>query len=218
MKKIKLAIADDHTLMRTALARLLQDDYIKVTIEAENGLDLISKLETMPVDVVLMDINMPEMNGFETTKWLKKNMSNVKVIALSMFADDASVIRMIRCGAVGYLLKDTEPKILRKAIFEVLDHGVYYSEILSESIIHKASNGKASEEQSMPHLSDREEEFLKLACSDMSMKEIAEKMIVSPRTVDGYREQLFQKLHVSSRIGLVLFAVKHRIYLVDASH
>ncbi len=213
MSKINLAIADDHTLIRKAIANLLDDGLFSVIVQAENGHDLIEKIEGKKIDILLLDISMPVMNGFETAQWIRKNRPEIKVLALSMFADDASVIRMIKVGAKGYILKDAEPHILRNAIFQLHEQGIYYSDLITDKMIN--SMGAEGLEQSDVTITDREEEFLKLACSELTMKEIAEKMKVSPRTVDGYRDQLFQKLNLQTRTGLVLYAIKNRICVME---
>ncbi len=215
MPKIKIAIADDHTLMRKALVNLLNDHQFTVVAQAENGRELIELVEDIKLDVVLMDINMPIMNGFETTDWLRRKKPTVKVLALSMFADDASVIRMIKAGAKGYILKDAEPQALRNAICELMENGVFYSDFVNDKMMNKMNGKGETLVDALISLTAREEEFLNLACSEMNMREIADKMNISPRTVDGYREQLFVKLNVQTRTGLVLYAIKNRLYLLD---
>lgn len=214
---IKIAIADDHKLFRRGLVQLLEDDVFRVLAEADDGRELIEKLRNVDVQVVLMDINMPVMNGFETTEWLRKHRPDTRVLALTMSNDDKDVIKMIRAGAKGYLLKDVEPMHLKKAILEVVKKGFHYSEQISGKLV-SSLNGDSEmyEEENIGNmLGDRELQYVKLACSDLSHKEIADKMGVSPRTVDGYRDSIFHKLRVQSRVGLVLFAVKHKIYAIE---
>jgi len=210
-----IALADDHVVMRNGLASLLKDLGYTILYEADNGKDFIEKTkkERLP-DVALLDINMPKMDGYETAAWLKENFPEVKVLALSMYDDDAAIIRMLKNGAKGYILKDSNIADVKSAIDSVLSKGYYYSELVTGKLIHSINHldepAHASIKE-MLKLSTREVEFLKLACTEMSYKEIAEKMYLSPRTVEGYRDALFEKLNLKSRVGLVLFAIKNGI-------
>lgn len=216
---IRLALVDDHNLLRTGLAGVLDKLDYKVIMESENGRQFIDKLDTENLpDVVLMDINMPEMDGFETTLWLKKNHPLVKVLALSMFDDENSIIRMLKNGARGYILKDSRAAELKAAIEAVVHKGFYYSELVSGSLLHSLhqdgdedDNDNDSDLQKVLKLKPRDIEFLKLVCTELTYKEIAERMFLSPRTIDGYRDDLFQELGVKSRVGLVIFAIKNGI-------
>jgi DNA-binding NarL/FixJ family response regulator len=210
-----LALADDHIVMRNGLASLLRDMGYTILYEADNGKDFIEKThkERLP-DVALLDINMPKMDGYETAAWLKENFPEVKVLALSMYDDDAAIIRMLKNGAKGYVLKDSNIADVKSAIDSVLSKGYYYSELVTGKLIHSINHLDEPDHASikeMLKLNAREIEFLKLACTEMSYKEIAEKMFLSPRTVEGYRDSLFEKLKVKSRVGLVLFAIKNAI-------
>jgi two-component system, NarL family, invasion response regulator UvrY len=214
---VKIALVDDHSLLRNGLASLINNLGYSVLYECSNGQQLIDKVEKNEApDVILMDINMPEMDGFETTLWLKRNRPLVNVIALSMYDDETSIIRMIKNGARGYILKDTNPKELKLAIESVMAKGFYYSDLVSGKIVKRVRNEDGEDEEGnnsklAVKLNERQIEFLKLAATEMTYKEIAEKMHVSPRTVDGYRDELFEKLNIKSRVGLVLFAIKNGI-------
>lgn len=209
-----LALVDDHVLLRNGLASLLRDLDYTISFEADNGQQMISKLETHPLpEVVLMDINMPVMDGLATTLWLKQNHPDVRVLALSMLDDENTIIKMIRNGAKGYVLKDCDPSELKTAIQSVLQKGFYHSELVSSKLIHGLSK-ENEDDKSSPNklaLNEKELEFLKWVCTDLSYKEIADKMHVSPRTVDGYRDTLHEKLEVKSRVGMALFAIKKGI-------
>jgi two-component system, NarL family, invasion response regulator UvrY len=214
---IKVVLVDDHVLLRNGLASLVNNLGYTIQYECSNGKQLIDKVDKDDLpDVILMDINMPEMDGFDTTLWLKKNLPLVNVIALSMYDDETSIIRMIKNGARGYILKDTDPKELNRAIEAVMTKGFYYSEEVSGKIVRRVRDEEKKDEEGdksklAATLSERHIEFLKYAATEMTYKEIAEKMFVSPRTVDGYRDELFQKLDIKSRVGLVLFAIKNGI-------
>jgi two-component system, NarL family, invasion response regulator UvrY len=209
-----IALTDDHVLLRNGLANLVKNLGHTVIFEADNGKDFIEKLnpDFLP-DIVLMDINMPIMDGCETAKWIKEHHPQIMVLALSMYNDENSVIRMLKCGAKGYLLKDSKPQELDAAINALLKEGFHYSELLNGKLIH-AINKMGDENGDLNvliHLNEKETEFLKYACTELTYKEIAEKLFVSPRTVDSYRDALFEKLKLKTRVGLVMYAVKNGI-------
>ncbi|HEV8287287.1 MAG TPA: response regulator transcription factor [Chitinophagaceae bacterium] len=210
-----IALADDHTVMRNGLATLLKGLGYTILYEADNGKDFISKInKEQPPDVALLDINMPGMDGYDTAAWLKENFPDVKVLALSMYDDEAAIIRMLKNGAKGYILKDSNISDVRAAIESVMSKGYYHSELVTGKLIHSINHLDAPAHSSIKELlklNNKETEFLKLACTEMSYKEIAEKMFLSPRTVEGYRDTLFEKLGVKTRVGLVLFAIKNKI-------
>lgn len=210
MKKHSIAIVDDHLLFAQSLDSLVSSfgDY-KVTFHATNGKNFIENLGHLntPPDVVLLDINMPIMNGVETMAWLKDNRPELKTIALSMDDSEETIIKMLRLGAKGYLLKDIHPDVFKRAITDVIEKGFYYSERITNTLLDTIDKKEHVEDV---FLKDREIEFLKLAGTEKTYKEIANIMCLSPKTVDGYRETLFDKLEVRSRIGLVLYAIKHK--------
>lgn len=213
----KIVLTDDHALLRNGLVEVVKKQGHEVLFEADNGNDFIEKLKSGKLpDIVLMDINMPEMDGFETTQWLKQNHPDVRVLALSMYDNEASIIRMLKCGAKGYILKDSEPAELRAAIDDVMNKGFYYSELVSGKLINAINkiDDAGTDINTVSNLNERETEFLKYACTEMTYKEIADKMFVSPRTVDGYRDALFEKLNVKTRVGLVIFAIRNGIVRV----
>jgi DNA-binding NarL/FixJ family response regulator len=212
--KATLALADDHILLRSGLASLLKELGYTVLFEAGNGRQVMQKLTASPLpQLILMDINMPVMDGFATTQWLKEHHPSIKVLALSMLDDEASVVKMIRSGARGFLLKDSEPEELDHAISSVLQKGFYHSEMVSGKLMMALSKGEEGidGEEHQVLLSEKEQELLRWVCTDLSFKEIAGHMNVSPRTVDGYRDALFEKLEIKSRVGLALFAVRQGI-------
>lgn len=205
--KITIAIADDHAIVRKGLISILKSyPTLHIVADADNGHELIEKITLLPQppDVVILDINMPVMNGYETTNQLLAKWSSCKVLALSMFDDEECVIRMLRCGANGYLLKDTSPKELYKAITHLKTNQYYYTDKVTGHVLNIAHTANIHRKE----MTDREHEFLLLCCKELTYKEIADKMCVSPRTVDGYRESLFKKLNIPSRVGLVMYAIK----------
>lgn len=204
---IKIALVDDHVILRKSLAILIEmfKDF-KITIQADHGLDFIGQLknELIP-DIAMLDITMPVMDGVETAFWLKKNHPQVKVIALTMIKNDYIVIRMLKNGARGYILKDCEPSELRNALYQVYNKGYYYNELVSSKIRNRELYGEFPKIM----LTEQELIFLRWACTEKNYKEIAEEMSVSPRTIDGYRESLFRKLNISSRVGIAIYAIKN---------
>jgi DNA-binding NarL/FixJ family response regulator len=211
-KKIKVAITDDHILLRNALARLVNSfDGYSVLLEADNGKDLRNKImKHLVPDVVLLDVNMPEMDGFETTQWLRKNYPYIKILALSMLSDEKTIIKMFRLGATGYLLKNTDAEELKKAMDAVVNKNVYLSEYVSAKLV-TALHADTEENSKTIILNEREKDFLRWACTELTYKDIAEKMNLSPRTVDDYRQSLFTRLSVHSRVGLVMYAIRNGI-------
>jgi DNA-binding NarL/FixJ family response regulator len=207
--KNTIVIVDDHILIAQALKGIISNfENFEVVLECENGKELITKIKTLKTipDIVMLDISMPEMNGFDTALWLRENFPEIKIIALSMQNDEQSVIKMIRNGAKSYLLKNTHPRDLEIALNKLIDEGFYYPEWASK-IIYSNVNGTTS--SSISKLSEREKEFLKYTVTEMSYKEIAELMYCSPRTVESYRDNLFEKLELKTRVGLAVYALKN---------
>lgn len=214
MKKIDIIIVDDHLLFSQALNGLVSNyeefNVIKVLNNGKELIDFFSASSKHP-DIVLMDIKMPQMNGIEATKWLKSNHPKIKVLALSMECDEVTILQMLRAGAKGYLLKDIHPSILHHALLEVNSNGFYYTENVTNTLLN-STNSK--ERKGGIILKERELEFLKLTCSEMTYKEIAGVMCLSPKTVENYRESLFEKVNAKTRIGLVLYAIKEKIVIL----
>lgn len=214
MKKIKIAIVDDHKLFSKALESLISyNQNFEVIMNFSNGKDFLDTLqnsETQP-EVVLMDINMPVKNGIETTEELTKNFPNIKAITLTKEDDENTIIQMMKAGAKGYLLKDISPEVLFDAIDIVHKNGIFYTDVITKTLT-KIKAEKQLLNETYNDLKECEAEFVKLACSELSYKEIANKMALSPRTIDGYRESVFAKFNVKTRVGMVLFAVKNNLY------
>lgn len=212
MKKFTVVVVDDHTLLSQAIASMVNtfNDF-QVLYTCKNGQDLIDKFlssEFETPDIVLMDINMPIMNGIEATEWITKTYPEVNVMALSVEDDDNTVLKMLKAGAIGYLLKDTEKSILEKALIEVAENGFYHTKNVT-NLLMKSISGKIEEEIAFR---EKELEFMRLSCTELTYKEIAHQMNLSPKTIDGYRDTLFSKLNVKNRVGLVMYAIKNKIY------
>ena len=206
---IRIGIADDHQLFVKSVSLLLHAiGGFEVVLEAANGHALMDALakSNQPPDIILLDVNMPLMNGIETAAALIKTYPLIKVVALSMNTDDISLIGMIRNGCCAYLMKDISPAELQKALQEVHSKGYYNSENMQHNM-HKLMT-----QNTQDLFSEKELQFIKLACSDDTYREIALQMKVSERSVDMYREKVFEKLGVSSRTGMALEAVRRKIY------
>lgn len=221
MEKVKIALVDDHKLFRDGLAELISgfSEY-KIIIEADNGADFIQQLKTkVAPDIILLDINMKEMDGFETAEWLKENHPEIKILVLSMYENENAIIRMLKLGARGYVLKDIRKTELEQALASLVSKGYYYTDLVTGKLIHVLNTledgGPGQTVQEISTMNPRETEFLKWACTELTYKEIAEKMNLSVHTIDGYRDSLFEKLDVKSRIGLVLYAIKNKIVMLE---
>ncbi|MFT5183419.1 MAG: two-component system invasion response regulator UvrY [Flavobacteriales bacterium] len=210
--KIKIAIADDHDLIRQGIAKLIEEADFEVIIQACNGEDLIKQLENQSPDLILMDINMPVKNGIDTTKWIETNKAEIKVIALSALDDDINVIRMLKAGARGYLLKSSQKAQLVQAIRDVHQHGYHFSDLVSGKLIKTLHTDQLSENAALGiSFSEQEVTFIKYLCTEMTNKEIADKMCVSPRTSEGWRKNICDKLNVKTRVGIVLYSMRNRL-------
>lgn len=208
--KISIALVDDHTLFRKGLQGLIEmvDDTIDILFEADNGIDMQKKLHPANLpDIILMDINMPEMDGFESVIWLNKNYPGIKVLVVSMVENEESIIRMLKLKVKGYLSKDVEPAELGAALKAIMSKGFYYTDFITGKLVHTLQNEQ--EREMLVALNEKEKKFIQLACSELTYNDIAGEMFVSPKTIDGYRNNLFEKLAVKSRVGLALYAVKH---------
>ncbi|HWB91988.1 MAG TPA: response regulator transcription factor [Puia sp.] len=214
-----VVLVDDHVLLRSGLASLIRGfgEY-DILFEACSGKDLIRQLKhSRRPDIVLLDINMPDMDGYETCCWLRRNFPDINVLALSMYDTDASVVRMLKNGAKGYILKDIEAGELRLALESMVEKGYYYTDNVTGKLIHTISTLGEPElrVRRVLTLNERELEFMKLVCTEWTYKEIADRMYLSPRTIDGYRDALFEKLNVRTRVGLAMYAVKNGIVSLE---
>lgn len=218
---IKLAIVDDHNLFRKGLMKLIslgdKDNKYSVLFEAENGNDLKDKLNRKALpDIILMDIDMPDMDGYETVEWLQKHFPDISILVISMFESEESVLRMLLMGVKGYLSKDIEVEDMHQALDAIANKGFYYTDhvagIMAHTIQHNTISKYSKTDKAteiLNGLTENEREFVKLACSDDTYQKIADKMCLSPKTIDGYREALFQKFNVKSRVGLAMYAIKN---------
>lgn len=217
MRTNKVIIIDDHLLFSQSLKFLINSfDEFEVVNSFENGKDFIDHIKSErllldEVDIILLDVNMPVLDGLKTMEWLKNNKPEAKVIALSVNDDEETIIKMMTNGAKGYLLKDTSPQIFEEALKTVSDKGFFFTELVSGLLINRLDHKKGDKLE----LKEKEITFIKHACTEMTYKEIADEMCLSPKTIDGYRENLFTKLEIKTRIGLVLYAIKNKIVNIE---
>lgn len=206
-----VVVVDDHVLLSQAIGGLVESfERFTVLYTCKNGQELIDKFQNpknIP-DIVLMDVNMPIMNGIEATTHLYKEFPQVKVLALSIEEEESTILQMLRAGAKGYLMKDVKKSELQSALLEVLEKGYYHTNTVAKVLVDSLS-GK---ENSIDMLKEREIEFIKHACTEKTYKEIADIMCLSPKTIEGYRNAIFEKLNLRNRTGLVIYAIKHKIF------
>jgi len=214
MSKIKIAIADDYKIFREGLkVGLSADENFEVLFEADNGEELLKELEKTIPDVILMDLKMPLMDGMEATKEVRKKYPSIKVLVVSMYDDDKFIIHLMETGANGYLLKNTEPDEIRRSIYSVYENGYYFNDLVNKALLKKLvlkNNLKPSFNQNV-ELTERELQVLKLICEEKTANEIGKEIFLSPRSVEGIRQRLIEKVGVRNTAGLVMFAIKNSI-------
>lgn len=214
MQTTKIALVDDHILLRTALASLIDSfDQCKVIQQAGDGDELIEQIKQgCRPDLVILDLNMPRKDGYESAVWLKNNFPQMQVMMLTMYDSESALIRLLQAGVKGFLKKDIHPSELKFAIQSVVQSGYYYSHNTSGKLANLFRNsGDKTPSLHRNMLTEQEIDFLKFASSELTYKEIAQKMGLNPRSVDSLRDHLFDKLDVRSRVGLAMYAIRHGI-------
>jgi two-component system invasion response regulator UvrY len=224
--RIKVGIADDHTMFRKGLIKLLDQDRYELLFDVENGRKVVEKLESTGAvlpDIIIMDIEMRGMNGYETVSWLKEHHPEVKVLVVSMVDQEEAVVRMMKLGVKGYLSKEMEPEDLHAALQSIAKKNYYYTDFVTNKLVHSLQNehGHNDQQSEFLHchtlwdsLNSKQKEFVKYACTELIYEEIADKMYVSPKTIDGYRDAVFERFNVKSRVGLVLYAIKNKLVTI----
>jgi DNA-binding NarL/FixJ family response regulator len=211
---IKIALADDHKLLRNALAALINSyGDCEVIFEANTGREFCDMVRKKQPDIAILDFNMPDLNGYECSEWLKENYPDVHVLILSMYDTEIMLIKMLQAGVKGFMKKDIHPSELHKAIHSVVEEGYYYSAQTSTKLAGFFRNSSTAPIWSKI-MTDQELAFMKLVCSELTYKEIAEELGLNPRTVDAIRDSLFGKLDVKSRVGLAMYAIKYGLVTI----
>ncbi len=212
-RKIRLAIADDHLLFRQGLAALLRDyDELKVVIEASNGLSLLGSLKDKKVDVAIVDYEMPDMDGLETTRQIRLKYPDIKIISLTMHNSSELILQLLDKGTNGFLLKDFDSERVVDAIYAVLENGYYFNDHISKDMLHQVMKNKILKPKfGMSLLSEKEIQMIRLICEEKTSKEISDIMNISPRTVEGIRSKIISKINVKNTAGIVLYAIKNNI-------
>lgn len=212
-KDIRIALVDDHQLIRAGLARLLQlEEGIDVVAQAPNGKVFLDLLPSQPVDVVLLDMDMPVMDGRATLEQLVAHYPEVKVIVLTVHEHDSFIVHMMESGAHGYLLKDSEPEEVVTAIKTVYKEGIYFNNRVSKALLKGLSRGNAPHATNLGEsLNQRELDILSLICKEYTTAQIADELFLSQKTIEGYRKSLLEKTQTKNMAGLAVFAVKNKL-------
>lgn len=211
---IKIAIAEDQRLFRACLIPILNDfEHLRVILEASNGRELLQKMETTTEapDVIIMDLSMPEMDGLETTQQVKARFPNAKIIILSVHSEERHIVKMVGMGINGYLVKNSELEEVRLAIESVHNKGFYFNDAILKAIQTGMRRQKQKNFVIETSLTGREKEILQLICQELTTQEIAERLFISVRTVDGHRNNLLEKTGSRNTAGLVLYAIKNSL-------
>ncbi len=213
MTNIKILLADDHKIVRDGIKLMLESQPgIEVVAEVSNGKEALEILNDTLIDLVVMDINMPEMDGITATKEIKEKYNNIKVLALTMSNDDLHIRQMIQAGASGYIMKSAGRNELKDAIMTIVNGKHYFSDEATHSIMMDLVKGKGKSSSSdLVHITDRELEILELIIKEFTNQEIAEKLFISSRTVDAHRRNLLQKTGARNTAGLVKYAFQNNI-------
>lgn len=216
MGKIKLGLTDDHLLFRRGLASILATyEQIQLVLQTSSGPELLEQLQHTELDVVLLDLEMPEMNGIQTAEALREQYPDLKILILSMYDDDHFIQHLMEVGANGYLLKDAEPDEVVQAVVAAAKKGFYFSERVSKVVLQGLANKKKVKPifRNQIRLTKRELQVLQLICEEQTNNEIGEQLFLSPRTIEGYRNRLLEKTGVRNTAGLVVFAIRNELFL-----
>ncbi len=209
-RKISLAFADDHSMLRKGLIRLLQilGNYT-IAFEVENGQEVIDAIKKNLIpDILILDVNMGGKDGYQVAKWLHQNHPQIKILVLSMYSDEATILKMIHAGAKGYVTKNAEPEKLHQAIQTLWETGTYIPDDISQKMVAGIQKN-ILHDQAKEELSESEKQFLQLLCRQLSYQQIASEMFLSTSTMDDYRKRLSKKLGVKGKAGLIVYAMQH---------
>jgi len=204
---MRVALVDDHQLFRKGIASLLDKiEGVQLVFEASNGMEFLDRLDNCAIDLVLLDLKMPVLDGINTLAELKKRKLDIKVVFLTMEADDETILHCLEEGANGFLTKDAHPKDVKNAIYSVRDSGYYSNPKTTQVMMKGLSSWKSGDRKPQISFTDREMAVLKLICLGKGTTDVADELCLSPRTIEGYRRSLLEKIGVSNSVGLVLYA------------
>ncbi len=214
MQKVRILLADDHSMVRQGIKQILEleNDFV-VVAQASNGEEAVKAARESKPDIILMDINMPEMNGLQAIKELKKNKSDVKILVLTIHEDREYLFKTLQMGAEGYVLKDAEPAVLIEAIRNICSGQTYIQPNMTKELVKEFNRVTLHEKnkQDETNLTAREVEVLELIAEGMINKEIARQLYISEKTVKNHVSNIFKKLNVSDRTQAAIYAFKHNI-------
>lgn len=210
---ISLAVVDDHQLFRKGLIALIKDfPELKISIEAANGKELLEQLKNKKVDVVLLDLEMPEMDGFETTEKIRIKYPDIKIIIITQHNEDELISDLIAKGANGFLLKNQDIEIVVDAIYGVIENGYFFNEKTSNAMVNTLiKSNKIKPIFNEACLTKREIEIIRLISKECTNKEIADALIISVRTVEGHKERILEKTNTKNSVGIAIYALKHKL-------
>ncbi|MGZ3919735.1 MAG: response regulator [Bacteroidia bacterium] len=213
-RKLKIAVADDQKLFRQGLISLLEEfDELKVNIEVDNGQELLTEMKREEPDVILLDLEMPVMDGIVTTDFIRKKYPEVKIIILTSHDDDSFITHLLEKGANGFLLKDADIDIVVDAIYDVVETGFHFNDRVSKAMV----KGLVKNNRVKPtftndvQFTSKEIEIIQLICKERTAKEISELLNLSVRTIEGHREIILKKTGARNTAGIVMFAVKNNL-------
>ena len=212
---IKVIIADDHEIFRDGLRVMLQKQPdIDLVGEAADGRELIEQVKMQQPDIVISDVKMPRMDGAAATRHLAEHYPHIGIIALTMFDEEDLIIEMLEAGAKGYLLKNADKHEIIEAIKSVYDQQPYYCRHTSNKLAQMVAKSKFNpyKQQAKPEFNEREQEIIRDICSGLTSKQIAEKIFLSVRTVEGLRMKIMEKMDVKNTAGIIIYAIKHNLY------
>lgn len=217
MADVEILLVDDHEIVRDGIQSLLENEIgFNIIAEAQNGIQAIEHCKTSKPDLVVMDINMPKMNGIEATRNIRNEFPEIKILALTMMDEDQHIRQMIEAGASGYILKSSSKIELVDAITTVLKGNHYFSDEATKSVMMDLIKNSPRQTSENPNaLTDREREVLTLIAKEFTNQEIADELHISIRTVDSHRRNLLQKTGAKNTAGLVTYAIKHNIVNLD---
>ncbi len=214
MANVKMLLADDHEIVRDGLKTLIGSQHgLDIVAEAENGIQALKACGEHEIDLIIMDVNMPEMDGIEATKMIKEKYPDVKILALTMSDNDVHIRKMIEAGASGYILKNAGREELKKAVQSLMEGKHYFSDSATQSVMMELVRSKGKSKGVGPaDITDREVEVLELIVKEHTNQEIAEKLFISVRTVDAHRRNLLQKTGARNTAGLVRYALENHLF------